>query len=218
LDPYWQVKAVAVAPAPGIPPVPGTPIGPTVGAPVKPPKGSAGMLGNIATLLVLLGGAVAAYASTAPWVVTELSGVKGVDDVERSFKGISTWQGKVALALGLVCIVAGILAIVRKDAGPLKGMIVPGLGILAVVGYTVVNVQSIFTEDLVADAMVRGMSQEAARGQVTTWLDSGQITLTTESMLYVLAGAGSVILIGAILAFLARKPAPRSGAGTAAGF
>lgn len=216
LEPYWQVKAAPAAPAAGIPPVLGAP--PVQGTPVKPPKGSAGMLGNIAALFAFLGGAVAVYASMQAWVVLEVSGTKVVEDVTEPIKGTLGWGGKLTLALGVICVVSSVLAFYRKDAGPLKGMIVPGLGILAVVGYTLSTLTTQFTDGPVAELMIQGMSEEAARGQVTTWLDAGAITLTTESSLYLLAGAGSVVLVGAILAFLARKPASRSAAGIAPGF
>lgn len=176
------------------------------------------MLGNIAALFAFLGGVVAVYASMQAWVVLEVSGIKEVEDVTEPIKGTLGWEGKLTLALGVICVVSSLLAFYRKDAGPLKGMIVPGLGILAVVGYTLSTLTTQFTDGLVAELMIEGMSEEAARGQVTTWLDAGAITLTTESSLYLLAGAGSVVLVGAILAFLARKPAPRVAAGTTPGF
>lgn len=218
LGPYWQVKTAPAPPAPGIPPVHGTApvpgMPPAQSMPGNPPKGSAGMLGNIAILLAFVGGAVAAYASMQAWVVLEVSRIGGVEDVTEPIKGTLGWEGKLTLALGVISVVSALLAYFRRDAGPLKGMIVPGIGILAVVGYTLSTLTTQFTDGLTAGLMIKGMSEEAARGQVATWLDAGAITLTTQSFLYLLAGAGSVVLVGAILAFVARKPA----AGATRGF
>lgn len=196
LDPYWQEKAGADAAVPA-------------GAPVKPPKESAGLLGNVAILFVFLGGVIAAVTSVRPWVHLEVAGIKGVEDSSDLISGTSQWEGRLTLALAVICVVAAFIAFSRRDSAPLKGMIVPGLGILGTVGYTVANLTTQFTDTIVSEGIIKGMSEQAARGQVTIWIDSGQIRLNTEYALYLLAGAGLVVLVGAILAFLARKPVTR---------
>jgi len=197
LDPYWQEKVV--------PPDAGD----VSGSPAKPRKESAGLLGNVSILFVLLGGVIAAVTSMQGWVQLEVSGIKGIEDSTELIAGTTRWEGRLTMALAVVCVVAALLAFSRRDSAPLKGMVVPALGILVTVGYTLANLTTEFTDDFVTGGTIKGMSEQAARGQVTTWIDTGQLTLTTQYALYLLAGAGLVILVGAILAFLARKPVTR---------
>lgn len=197
LDAYWQEKVV---------PPEATNVS---GSPNKPRKESAGLLGNVSILFVLIGGLIAAVTSMQGWVQLEVSGIKGIEDSTELISGTARWEGRLTMALAVVCVVAAFLAFSRRDSAPLKGMVVPALGILATVGYTLANLTTEFTDDFVTGGTIKGMSEQAARGQVQTWIDSGQLTLTTQYALYLLAGAGIVVLVGAILAFLARKPVTR---------
>ena len=197
LDAYWQEKVV---------PPEATNVS---GSRNEPRKESAGLLGNVSILFVLIGGLIAAVTSLQGWVQLEVSGIKGIEDSTELISGTTRWEGRLTAALAVVCVVTAFLAFSRRDSAPLKGMVVPALGILATVGYTLANLTTEFTDDFVTGGTIKGMSEQAARGQVQTWIDSGQLTLTTQYALYLLAGAGIVVLVGAILAFLARKPVTR---------
>lgn len=199
-DPYWQVKTVAPTAAPRVP--------------VRPkidPKAAT------SAVLLLAAGAVAVFASLQPWIDASSNGLKEVaddltevaDEVSRGFSG---WAGKVTVALGVACIILALMSFVRRSAGPVKVGLVAGLGIVAVGTYTLLTAASQIQATLVAAREIEGTREDAARGLVAGWLDSGALKVTPQTWLYVVVGAGVVAIIGGLVAMSVKAaPAPRAG-------
>lgn len=162
----------------------------------------------MAAVLVLAGGLVGVLASLQPWVIVKTHGIKGVEDLSQSFKGTSGWEGKLGVVLGVVCLIFAFLWFSKKEAGPLKGAIASGVTMVAVAAYTIATLTTQFTSGFVQEATVRGMSEEAARGLITGWIDSGQLSVAAEIWMYVLIGAGVAAVLGGVLALMVKPSAP----------
>lgn len=192
-DPYWQVKTIAPTAAPRVP--------------VRPkidPKAAT------SAVLLLAAGAVAVFASLQPWIDSSSNGLKEVED--ELIRGSSGWAGKSTAALGLACIILALMSFVRGNAASLKVGLVAGLGIVAAGTYTLLTAASQIQATLVADREIEGMREDAARGLVAGWLDSGALKVTPQTWLYVAIGAGVVAIIGGLVAMSVKAaPAPRSG-------
>ena len=193
-DPYWQVKRVP-------------PVSPGGAPPEAAAKKKADPKSVVAAILLLSGGVVAMAASLQPWITSSGNCLKEVlSDSRRGFAG---WEGKLTVVLGVACVILGLLSFVRRDAGPLKGGLVAGLGMVAVGFYTMLTASSSVVAELVAKYEVTGMRQDAARGLVAGCLDSGSFKTSPEMWLYAVIAAGVAAFIGGLLAFSVR-PAPHT--------
>ncbi len=192
-DPYWQVKTIAPTAALGVP-----------ARPKIDPKAAT------SAVVLLAAGAVAVFASLQPWIDASSNGLKEVaDEVTRGFSG---WAGKVTVAFGVACVILALMSFVRRSAGPVKVGLVAGLGIVAVGAYTVLTAASQIQATLVAGREVEGMREDAARGLVAGWLDSGALKVTPQTWLYVAIGTGVIATIGGLVAMSVKTPStPRAG-------
>lgn len=200
-DPYWQVKRTIPAAAPN------------VGAQAEAERKKTDPKIVVSAILLLCAGVAAIAASLQPWITLSANGLKEVADQSR--RGFAGWEGKATVILGVVCIAVSLMSLVRKDAGPLKVGVVAGLGIAAVGLYTVLTATSQFSSTLVAAREVAGMREEAARGLVTGWFESGALKVSSETGLYAAIAVGVIALLGGLLAFSVRPaaaPDPRSSA------
>ena len=200
-DPYWQVKAASPAQV-------------AAGGEQVEVAQKTDPKATVSAVLLLTAGVIGIVASLQPWVSTSASGLRGVEDEVR--RGFSGWEGKVTVALGVACLILALVSFVRKDAGSLKIGLAAGLGIVGVGVYTLLTATSQFVATLVSAREVEGMREDAARGLVTGWRDSGVLKVSPQTGLYLVIGAGVVACIAGLLA-LSVKPSPPSPAKTSRG-
>lgn len=173
--------------------------------------------GQAAAVLIMLGGLLAVVGALQPWFTLGSEGIKMLADFTQTAKGTEGWEGQACLILGIVSILMGVIwFFAGRETRRLKGAMFDGILITGISIYTLVTLQSQLTDAATDAIAVIGLTESAARGQVAGWVSANKLTITPEIGLYLAIGGGVILMIGSLLAFLA-KPAPRPAEAPATG-
>jgi hypothetical protein len=149
----------------------------------------------IGAILLLLGGALAAIGSFLTWADVR------VGDVSASAKGVDGSDGYITLVLGLIAILAGILALRAPKRGIAVLGIVAGLVIMGVGIYDATTAEDSVLDSVAEDvAPTLGAPVDQVRNVLQQQADSGQLDVSLQLGLYAVIGGGALALIGGVIA------------------
>jgi hypothetical protein len=154
----------------------------------------------IGAILLLIGGALAAIGSFLTWADVR------VGDVSASAKGVDGSDGYITLVLGVVAILAGIVALrAPKRAiavvGIIAGVVIMGVGI-----YDATTAEDSVLDSVAEDvAPSLGAPVDQVRNVLQQQADSGQLNVSLQVGLYAVIAGGALALVGGVIAAATAK-------------